>query len=471
MFQDLGNLSADWLQAGPTTILLIVITALMLFWTSLTRSRRRTGGLLSVLERLARSISGMMIFLGIVVLFSTLLDLNIREFNKHLQTLIRGGTVADQQRREWEMQWGSALIQKELAVSHYVSREVVVEIPGPEGKRLYRNKTVTEKIDQESIRDFNGVIEIHTVDPAFNRYILDARYEYAISNASDEETTAELFFPLSKSHLYENIRVKVDDRQLADNGQAGTSGLRWKLKMHPGQSNRISISYSVRGMRAYSYSIPEQRGIEDFRLRIATDTQAVDPNISPNVDALQALKSCPQGETGCSMEWSLDRVVMAPSLGITLRSQKPATTSLSNDLVRVVRQAPRALGLLSGLVVFSLLVLGVPVDLSRFTLYAGVFCAQFLALMGAGILAFDYLWTLAGLSVLALGLQTLILRHTPHKNLLFILYALFATGYPFSGLLPQGARNSFDGIVTSLILIYIFALVLFARLRTKPRSA
>jgi hypothetical protein len=61
-----------------------------------------------------------------------------------------------------------------------------------------------------------------------------------------------------------------------------------------------------------------------------------------------------------------------------------------------------------------------------------------------------------------------LLRSQPRLPLVLtlILAIVFNVGYPFAGFLPEGpARNSFDAIVLTIILLYLFSLTIFVRLR------
>jgi len=469
--QVIGTLSAAFRKLEPTSGLLIMITALLLFGVTFSRSHRRESSFLALVENLVRSLTTAVIYLGIVLAFLSLLDQNILEFDKNARTLIQGGTVVDRQRLAWIKQWGDSVGQNELTVDHFVQREEVVQVTGSKGEIRFRNNVVTEKIKQESIRGFKGDIDIRLIDPIFNRYILDARYEYTVTNHSDQETEALFSFPLVYSHLYEDIQVTVDGVDQEKELLVEKLNIIWRTRMLPGQSLRVLISYSARGMRGYFYRIPSQRGIEDFSLTVSTDSKDVYPYFSPEIEALEPDRECPDVNDECTFKWSLDRVVMAPTMGITFLSPVNSDTAPLNDLVHVVRYTPWALALLAGLLMLSMIILNVPADLFKFTLFIGVYCAQVLALMGIGILGINYIWAPPGVLAVSLAIQWALLRNTPYAGLILTLFVLFGAAYPLAGLLPQEAeRNSFDSIIFSLILIYLFALVLYSRIRNKDRN-
>jgi hypothetical protein len=446
--------------------LLTFLAAILLFGVTFARRYRRAEGFLALLNHLAGGLGAAITFIGLVGIGYALLNINFTGFDRDLHAVIRGGTEVDRQRAAWEKQWGPVFVQRELTVAHTVQRQEVVEVPGPEGKTLYRNVTRTDYIEQESIRGFDGEVEIRLIDPAFNRYILDARYEYLIANEADEETVAEMRFPLSTGQLYENVRVVVDGVDQETGLVMDDRNLLWKVRMAPGQVSKVRIPCTVRGTGAYYYRINTQRSIENFRLQVITNTQKVYFSNNPRLDALNPLWEDADDGTGRTFLWSLDRMVMAPSIGVYFF--EAPKTALTDKAARVARYSPRALGLLAVLIVLSMMILSIPVDLSRLALSLGIFCGQFLALMGFGILGGNYLAGLLASGLAAGALQLILWWRRPYAQLILSLVALFGLGYPFAGLLQQeGQRNAFDGLVLTAIILYLFALILFARLRRK----
>ena len=75
-------------------------------------------------------------------------------------------------------------------------------------------------------------------------------------------------------------------------------------------------------------------------------------------------------------------------------------------------------------------------------------------------------WPVLVLGGLACLFDQLALRNLPRLPLILILAVIFGMAYPFAGLLPgERERNALDGAVQIGMIIYLFGLTLYTRVR------
>jgi hypothetical protein len=177
-------------------------------------------------------------------------------------------------------------------------------------------------------------------------------------------------------------------------------------------------------------------------------------------------------ENGYRNTWTISNAIIAPYLGVTL---KPGTHK-DRDQERVlalVKYMPRGLMLLMIVVAFTHLLFSIPLDAWRLSLFAAIFSGTFIALMGLDLIEVTHPFILPLVSLPAGLLMWMIYRRLPRLPVTLILSsaALFMLGYPHAGLLPDGtARIAFDGFAQALVILYIFVLAFYVRVRRNARD-
>ncbi len=469
MFERIIRVLAEWSHREPAASLFMFVVAVLLFGTTFIRSRTEKNRPWLELSRLFSAFLSASIFVGILGAVYFFLDRGYRDFIPMARSL------GSDEKTAYEISvarriWGNYLVQQELSVEHTVAHQIVIPVPAPGGKTLYLNHTNVQNLQQESIAGFHGTVDIHLVDPRLNTYVADARYEYDVINYSDMETNAQYKFPIDPSHYYENVQVTVDGGELGAQKKIGSGQVAWTLKMSPRQRLHIVVAYSVRGLEIFYYRVPVQRGVADFSLKIRVNSPSFYTRTSPGEEAIK--KEIERSESGLyTVTWMIDRAIMAPEVGIQFQ---PAlkTDPLQMQAADIVHYVPRGSMLLGVIGILTLLICGISVDLGRLLLFLSVYSGQFLALIGLDLMKISYPISLPILSLATLWIVSVIYRELPFfsRRLILTFTLLFSIGYPLAGLLPVGPpRNAFDSLVQSVILLYVFGLSLYMRVR-KPMA-
>jgi hypothetical protein len=181
--------------------------------------------------------------------------------------------------------------------------------------------------------------------------------------------------------------------------------------------------------------------------------------------------------------WTIERSILALRLGVDMPQDWPYAPR--HEMTVALPYAARASMLYLSLAALTLLICSTPVSLRRVALLACLFTIPYLVLMAGGVPApkfiapaqfADYqVKMLPVLSALPLILAFIVLRKLTRLPLVLTLalMALFMAGYPFIGLLPdEQKRNVSEGIVQAAMIVYVFALTLYTRVRSTflPRT-
>jgi len=174
--------------------------------------------------------------------------------------------------------------------------------------------------------------------------------------------------------------------------------------------------------------------------------------------------------------FSIDRAIMATSMGISLKQFWPYAPY--QEMIVTLTYAARAALLFFPIAALTCLICGVPVSLRKFALLAGLFLLPFLVLM-SGVFPYPDSVSpaqLAGYQVRMLPVLALLtvvmaephLRRTPRLPvvLTLLLMALAMGLYALIGLMPDvQKRNATETMIQAGLIGYIFLLALFTRLR------
>ncbi len=376
--------------------------------------------------------------------------------------------------------WGGRLTQDELIVRPFVQVVRREELPREDPSQPPRYRSITERqsVTQGSIAAFRGRVELKLDEQTKQQtrvaaYTLQARYEYDVVNDSELETETEFYFPLPPSKLYEQLAVTLDGRDIQSRLRFVSDQIAWTESFTPHQRSQVVVSYATRGMEQFYYRLPNPREINDFVLTLTVSSKAFyvmrDPQEGPWQSEYHDL-----GDKGAVLVEKLDRVMMAPHMGITFQNVEPSTWYWKGRYL--LQRAPAGLLLLAASLALTLLIGGGRMDwalyLRDLAFLCGAYCAQFLITACLG----DYgpgLWGAFGLGATLTVLAAFVIyRRSPSRLLCVLICALacfFALAYPRPGLWEIRRRDTFDGIVQVGLIVYLFGLCLFTVLR-KPRA-
>lgn len=455
---------ALWISAKPVMGLLLLMAALAAFGFALRQSRDSSSALWPWLRRIIEASVRAILLFGLIWAFQATLSHHIEAFGSAHDSVISA------RRRKAEAMWGKPITQDELAVSHFVqvTKQEVITPKDPAQPPLYRNVPERQLVPQNSIIGFRGNVTVtldedKTWEARVAVYTINARYEYDIVNRSDSETEAEFAFPLASEQTLEDFGVTVDDQDWSPHLRFASGSVSWTIKMKPQQQNKIMVTYACKGIDSFFYRVPVQREIKDFVFTLTSSTKAFWVWIEPDNERMHSDYADTNDHRGAILTWKLDRVIMAPRMGIALRGPEDRY----GQVKLVLGTGPAALTLLGAMLALTLLIGGQPVRLLDLALVAGACCAQFLLLAGVG----DYVgWgeLLIGGATLTGGVVFFTCRSLPSRLLRILIYVLagfFGLVYPRWGLYIETQRNTFEGMLLVGLIVYLFGWSLYTRLR------
>lgn len=460
-----------WITVEPTIALLMIVTAIILFATALKRGQDGSNAFWPWLRKIIEASIGAILFIGLLWAFRSILTSNNTIFNQ------THGSRSEANYQSAQTIWGRPHIQQELIVSHSIEVTVQEEIPRQDMTLppVYRSVKTRQDVPQNSIIGFKGSVSMQLSErekgyALYSGFLLDASFEYRVINDSVYETDAAFYFPLSPGQtMYESFAINIDGRDMSSELRFQGSGVTWSQKMAPGRQETIFISYRSRGMDYFYYQIPQQREIKDFVLTVNIDRLPTTLlNYPDGVLTPTAIQASPDG-LGSILTWQLDRAVTTAGMGVLL----PTPEQPGAQVTRVLWNSPYALTLLIAMLALTLMIRGEAVHFLDLALLSSAYCVQFLVMAAVS----DYFlgfWGSLILGALATLLLTyLLFRKRKSRLLRWLIYGLvifFTIIYPLAGLLPSSSdQNAFDGLVQVGMIIYIFSLTLFTRVRqTNP---
>lgn len=465
MFDFIVNLGGAKLFGG----MLAVITAAVLFGSLLTRTRPTSPTFWLWLRRIIGASVGALLFIGVVSAFYWLLVHTSTVFDSIHDAVFQGNLSSAR------AVWGQPVLQRELEVNHFVEVVEREEIPreDPGITPQYRDVKVRKLVPQNSIVASRGYVNMKLSEPGkreqgyalYNTYTLDAQYEYEVVNSSDLETEAEFMFPLSLVLvLYEDFDVILDGQDISSGLRFSADGASWTYPMMPGQQSQVVVTYSTRGMESYYYEVPKQREIRSLALTVTLDAKRFYTLTKPETDQTTSEVRSHDGES--TIFWQLDKVVMAPSLGVALyQPERPYAPY--EKTAHLLGAGPDALVIMASAVALTLLIKGESVHLSKLVLLCAACCAQ--PLVSAGLSDSLGLWGAFVLGALLSGLLIFfVFRDLSSNSLRVLLYAVvgfFVVAYPLANvLITDTARyDSFETGVWIGLILYLFGFSLYVR--------
>ncbi len=470
------DFASKFIGNEPVGSLLILLTAFLLFIVAQQKTRVSSLGLGGLLNAGGTTIA----FLGLTMGFYLFIQGAYDSFSALYGSIGAEGSLARiawlQVRRDYP-DWVS---QQELQVAHYVETTQEVEVPNPDPAKppLYKTVMTREAIPQNSIKRFRGTADVTLEDKenylkagAYNRFSVDASYEYLVGNVSEQKTQAEFTFPLSHALRYENFSVLINGRESFSQAIIVPQGLFWKRDMDPGEEVLVKISYRTQGENNFIYALP-RREINDFVLVLNTNIKDINIFASPTGNNFQVRAS--NDKEWFVTTFEIDDAYLQPSMGCGFVA-KLYPYDPYKPLVGALRYSARAT--LFWAVIFTLtsLIAAQTFSPRLLALSLALLCGEFLIVMIAGTFAPTWktvLFSASGVTVIAALLLLRKLQRVPF--ILSMLWFIFFSG-PYS-LMPEKfadatQRNSFESIFLAALVAYVFALTLFIRLRLKTNSS
>ncbi len=269
----------NWANREPIASMWLAVATVLLFGVVFTRSHGDDRRFWMWGYRLVESLFQALVFAALLGMFSFLLSSNYASFSQIYSSFTSGGSLSNQNWREWRDRYGGTFIQQDLLVTQYITNETqeIIQPDDPSAPLLYRNIKVEQPISQNSIVGFNGLVTIDVIDPVsqtdtFKGFALSAQYEYQIANPTDVDTRVEFNFPLSAdTKLYQNVGVKVNDVEVSS-WQIISNTIAWEGYVRPGENKIVSVQYDTWGMDGFLFEVLTPREVRNFELMVALNT-------------------------------------------------------------------------------------------------------------------------------------------------------------------------------------------------------
>jgi hypothetical protein len=463
----------DWFTIDPEVSLLMVIAAVVIFGSALARKSIEGGGFWPWLRRILEASVGAVLFLGLLWAFRSVLNSNINTFySTH-------GSQSDLSRESAYTIWGRPHVQDELTVVHSIEVEVQEELPreDPSQPPLYRTVRQRQDVPQNSILSFRGTAHMTLSEREkgyayYSGFLLDANYQYLVVNDSEFITDADFLFPLSPSQtLFKDFTVKINGTDIGPDLRFSGEVVSWSRKMKPQEQITVDVAYASRGMDYFFYRVPNVRYINDFEFTLTIDKLPTPLlNYPDGVLTPTEIRATSDGN-GSVLTWRLNQAITTAGMGVMLiQPEQPG-----EKVLRVLVNSPFALTMLGAMLALTILILGASVNLLDLALLSGAYCVEYLVMAGVSDFFFGFWGSLVLGAALTLFLAFLLFRRISSrltKVLLFGLIAFFTVVYPLSGLLDQiTSLNSFNALLQVGLIVYLFALTLYSRVRGKTAAS
>ena len=450
----------SWFVVEPAISLLMMITAVVLFASALSKAEKIGDAFWPWLRRIIEASISAVLFIGLLWAFRAILNDNIQTFNATHGSLTEANRTS-----AWSI-WGRPHTQLDLVLEHFIDVKVREEIPreDPTAAPVYRIKIERQLVPQNSIIAFQGEVQMKLSErekgyALYSGYTIDADFRYSVINDSDQKTEAEFTFPLSVGQtLFQDFQIAMDGQDISTDLRFLEDTVSWIVPMKPYQESVVEVSYSSRGMDYFYYQIPYQREIKDFELILEIDRLPTNLlNYPERVLTPTNIESINQSR-GSRLTWNLDHAVTTAGMGVALlQPEQPGA-----QVLRVLWNSPYALSLLGAMLALTLLIWGEPVHFIDLALLAAVYSVQFLIMAAVSDYFLGFWGSMLLGAVLTASMTFLLFRKISSKHLRILIYSLvgfFTLIYPLSGLLSEVTqRDSFDNLVLVGMILYIFGL-------------
>jgi hypothetical protein len=354
-------------------------------------------------------------------------------------------------------------------VHHYIEVTRKEELPREDITKppLYREVTETVEVEQNSILSFQGTVDLKLNmrkkgSAYYSGFESEVSFLYEIKNDSDKTTDAVFSFPLSESQvMYDKFRIFEGARDMSDLLRFREGEIEWSRKMRPGEETTLSITYFSRGMDTFYYQIPDPREIRDFSLTLTVDRLAVSDVNYPGgcIPPTEPIKATADGR-GSVLTWKFDRAVTSAGMGLAL----PSPEQPGLQVTRALNGSSYALIFLVTAVCLTLLAHGHGARLLEISLVAAMYSIPYIVMASVSDFLLGFWGTVVLGTALVLGLSFLLFRKypTPTQWRLYGLVGFFSLVYPMLQLFDTG-QAVLDGIVTILLIVYLFVTVVTSK--------
>jgi len=301
------------------------------------------------------------------------------------------GRVTERNRSAVLAKWGRPQEQRELSVTHYVTRTKIVEqlrakVPdvwpaqyeyftreyyqGEEPPILAPVKgempevVRTRKREERQALSLQGLVaaEVRIKIRASTRTLGGANYagyenactfKYEVLNPSVEKSEAELAFPMPATVVNLNrFSLAVGGEDWLPDARVSGDCLVWQMPMAPGERQTVEISYEARGLEHFRY-IPARMQPKG-RCRVELTVENVPPHrldfpigSMPSLEKLTEVKEMPY-----TLHWNLDNAITAYDIGVKL----PLPEQPGYHVARLLGEAPLGLVVLVVMLVLTSLI-------------------------------------------------------------------------------------------------------------------
>jgi len=462
MLDYLGGRFFDWMTYEPVVGLMMIVAAVVLFIGRYRRGAPGEGGgpwVRGVLEAGA----GAVLFLGLLWAFRAVLNDNAATFREN------HGRVSEANYESLKTIWGAPHVQRELTVLHtrkVIEREEMWR-EDPSLPPLYRDVEREVVVDQNSLRSSHGTVvltlnERRKGSALYNGFDAVFDMTWTVVNDSPWTTRAAFALPLSGQVLYDDLVVREDGTDISRDLRFSRDRIEWVRTLQSGERHEIRVSYATRGVEYFYYQVPQPRELKDFVLTMTVGGLAVaDVNYPERCLTPMSVEPTADGR-GTVLVWTLDRSVTTAGMGVAL----PTPVQPGAKVSLVLRNSPYALMLLVVAVALTLLVRGERASLFDLSLLSATYCVLFLSMASFSDFWLGFWGSLVLGAVLTMGMAWLLYRRHPARLPILGLTGFFTLLYPLSGLFPDH-QDPVDGMVAVGLIVYLFFMALFARLRAE----
>ena len=470
-------------------------------WRKKLAKWREGGGILALVISMLAGIFKLLLIVVILRLFVIAFSTQEESFrHKH-------GRVTERNRKAVLDKWGRPQEQQELAVTHYLTRIKLVEqlrakIPDTSPPRYeYFTRQYYQGEEPPILEPINGEmpklvrttkqkerrplplksllaadVEVHikastrTLGGAnYAGYENVCQFKYELVNPGEDETEAELAFPMPASVVnLDRFSLVVDGQDWLAGTRMDNNRLVWKMPMSPGEKRTVEVSYQGRGLEHFRY-IParmEPKG----RCRVDLTVENVPPDrldfpigSMPSQEKLTEIKGMPY-----TLHWNLDNAITAYDIGVRL----PQPEQPGYHVARLLAEAPLGLMVMVFMLVLTALICRGQVSVLDIALLSLAYYL-FYVLLGHlydALPRFSAAFVLSACPVVILvGLYRLGSEQRKFVGWQdAVLFALFVLGYPLA-VVAQDYTGLLLHIGFYILLAYLMGLLVARQLRGRGK--
>jgi len=213
--------------------------------------------------------------------------------------------------------WGTAQMQKAPSAFYKTKREIETKrIESGKSVKEIRTETVINNVPLKSTKIGVGLSLEHRRKGLlwYPTYILKFSALYAVSNDTPKARNIhfDFHFPAERA-VYDDFRFVVGKRQV-ENIEVSSGRVEEIIKLAPGRTEVVEISYSSQGLGQWWYDFGENVSqVKDFSLTMNTDFQKIDfpqNSISPTSQV--------QTEDGWELKWQYSNLLTGAKIGMDL---------------------------------------------------------------------------------------------------------------------------------------------------------